>query len=118
MYALLRTFFVLFYLFLAFFIVVNEVNSKHSQNSNSLLNFHGKTLIFMELEKKFQIPASIFKEFKGLQEPCYMQNGGKELRCGNDLRYSQLKSYFYLQSRSRIDFAFIKNPHFLRTGNN
>ena len=39
-------------LLLALFIAVNEVNSKYSQISRSVINFQGKILIF----KEFQMP--------------------------------------------------------------
>ena len=60
-----------FKLFFALFLAVNEVNSKLSQISRSLINFQGKILILRgssALEMIFLIPAR-FKEFKDLHEP-------------------------------------------------
>ena len=39
-----------FKLYVVLFIAVNEVNSKHSQISRSLINFQGKISIFKELQ--------------------------------------------------------------------
>ena len=55
---------------------VNEANSKHSQISRILINFHGKILILKEkksLWMTIQIPA-LLKEFKVLHEPCSYGN--------------------------------------------
>ena len=56
-------------------IAVKKLNSKHSQTSTSLINFQGKTPIFMEFQvslKRHSIPA-LFKKFKDLHQPCSNQ---------------------------------------------
>ena len=55
--------------FMGFFIAVNEVDSKNSQISRSLINLQGKKSHFQgvtgALEMTFQVPE-LFKDFKGL----------------------------------------------------
>ena len=57
--------------YFSIFITVNELNSKNSQSSKSVINFQGTVIIF----KEFQVPfkdisnSSTFKEFKDLPEP-------------------------------------------------
>ena len=67
--------------FMGFFAAVNEVNSKHSQISRSLIYLQGKILIFKELQLPltFQVQA-LFKDFKILHESCYHREGRIE-RC-------------------------------------
>ena len=108
----------LFYLFSALLIAVNEVNSKHSQISRSMINFQEKFSFARSssaLEKRFQIQA-LFKEFKDLHKPW------KELR--NNLPLAQFQitpTYFLVSERSTFvpnliilnffDFLLLKNEN-------
>ena len=66
------------------FTAMNEVISKYSQISRSLIKFQGKIAISKELQvllkRQIQISA-LFKEFKDLHKPClfcsalYIPNG-------------------------------------------